>query len=420
MKKIVLLSIALLAGLLIAQAQKNFMLQERFQRQNTSFEYPDFENLQLPKIIKSKSGQDLWNPDTVCLHWWWENNWVQVLSYTYTYDSNNNLITKIERLRDKSINSFTYTYDFNNNILSEQHQRWVNDSWVDGYYHFQYSYTYDSNNNILTKTNGDLYTYTYDFNNNMLTELQQKKVNNSYENSFQKTFTYDSNNNLLTLLSQTWNDNLWVNYKQFVYTYDSDDNIQTLLYQIWENSSWKNYSQFLYTHDSNNNLITELHQSYSNNSWVYSIQYRRTYDENGNGISAECLKWEDERWQPTSNGSAQIGVWLYYNNMQNIVEEVGGDKMTASYKKVSGTDTGIKDVKTESPIQIFSAGKTIHINNQTGKNGVVTVYRIDGVKVVEQTMLSQTTTFEMPVSGFYLVSVRTGDEKPVVEKVVVR
>ena len=82
--------------------------------------------------------------------------------------------------------------------------------------------------------------------------------------------------------------------------------------------------------------------------------------------------------------------------------------------------TSIEEVKTESPIQIYSTGKTIHINNETGKNGVISVYRIDGVKVSEQTMTSQTTTIEIPVSGFYLVSVKEGNEKPVMEKVIVR
>ena len=82
--------------------------------------------------------------------------------------------------------------------------------------------------------------------------------------------------------------------------------------------------------------------------------------------------------------------------------------------------TSIEDVKTSHPIKIYSSEKTIHINNQTEKNVIVSVYRIDGVKVSEQTVTSQTTTIEIPVSGFYLVSVRTGNEKPVMEKVIIR
>ena len=82
--------------------------------------------------------------------------------------------------------------------------------------------------------------------------------------------------------------------------------------------------------------------------------------------------------------------------------------------------TGIEEIKTELPVQIHSAGKTIYVNNRSGKNGVVSVYRIDGVKVVEQTMVNQTSTVEIPVSGFYLVSVKAGNEKLVTKKLIVR
>ena len=82
--------------------------------------------------------------------------------------------------------------------------------------------------------------------------------------------------------------------------------------------------------------------------------------------------------------------------------------------------TGIKEVKTKLPIRIYSAGKTAYVNNETGKTGIVTVYRIDGLKVMERAMVSQTTTLEILAGGFYLVSVKAGNEKPVTAKVIVR
>ena len=107
--------------------------------------------------------------------------------------------------------------------------------------------------------------------------------------------------------------------------------------------------------------------------------------------------------------------------MQSLLEEwIIGDKMTASYVKVSGNDTGIKDVKPTLPVQIYSAGKTIYVSNRTGKAAVVTVYGIDGVKVAEQMMAAQTTAMEVPAVGFYLVSVRAENEKPVTAKVTIR
>ena len=87
--------------------------------------------------------------------------------------------------------------------------------------------------------------------------------------------------------------------------------------------------------------------------------------------------------------------------------------------KITG-DTGTEKVKAALPVEIYSAGKTIQINNRTGKNAVVTVYRIDGVKVMEQTMTVQTTSLEIPVGGFYAVSVKAGNEKPVTAKLIIK
>jgi hypothetical protein len=146
------------------------------------------------------------------------------------------------------------------------------------------------------------------------------------------------------------------------------------------------------------------------------------YDENNNGTSTEWWRWNGENWQPSISGSiySSTTLYLYYDNMQSAIDGWGCDRMTASYIKVSEVDTGIKEVETASPVQIHSAGKTIHVNNATGKNGIITVYRIDGVKVAEQMMASQTTTIEIPAGGFYLVLVKAGDEKPVTAKVIVR
>ena len=106
--------------------------------------------------------------------------------------------------------------------------------------------------------------------------------------------------------------------------------------------------------------------------------------------------------------------------MQDKFSYIYFHKMTASYVKVSGNDTGTEEVKAALPVEIYSAGKTIQVNNRTGKNAVVTVYRIDGVKVMEQTMTGQTTSLEIPVGGFYAVSVKAGNEKPVTAKLIIK
>ena len=430
-RKIVLLSIALImAGFFVATAQNNFMVQERLQRQNARSEYPDFENPKLPTPKKAKSGQNWWMPDTINMF---------PARYTispnsrdiFKYNSHGLLAERISQTHQRD-NSWeneylcTYTYDSNNNLQTILRQRWVNNSWV--YYRtYTYiydsnnnvlndgrsTYTYDSNNNVLTKEwNNSIETYTYDSNNNMLTSRWQIRIDNSLFNYRLQTYTYDSNNNVSTLLHLLYG----TIASLYTYTYNSNNNIQTELWQAWENNSWRSYLLSTYTYDSNNNLITILTQECYNNSNP-RMKRQWVYDENDNCISLEIWDWRDGNWQQINRNCVN---YLYYNNMQSVFEWEECYKMTASYKKVSSGDTGIEDIKTELPVQIYSAGKIIHVNNPAGINAVVTVYGIDGVKVAEQTIVSQTTTIEMPVSGLYLVSVKAGNEKPVAAKLIVR
>ena len=409
MKQIIILSIALLAGFLTAEAQ-------------------DINSLHR----KQAQQQDWWEPDTVqCFN----DMGIFRYIYEYHYNSKELLAVCIEQLHGENYTQTTYTYDSHHILLSKLIQEWDDNSWVNSKL---YTYTYDySNNNLLTGlyqnwvsnswVNVSLDTYTYDPNNNLLTGLYQSWHNNLWVDIYLNSYTYDSDNKKQTRLYQNWENIPGLDSTRFTYTYDFNNNMQTELWQEWKNNSWENYALSTYTYDSNNNLLTDTEQgwNWNTNSWVNSTQYRMTYDENDNGISIEWWIWKEDSWQPSHYGAGLSygNLYLYYNNMQNIFEDragMGGDKMTASYVKVSGNNTGVKDVKSALPVQIYSAGKTIYVSNRTGKAAVATVYGIDGVKVAEQTMLSQAATLEMPVSGFYLVSVRAGNEKPVTAKVRIR
>ena len=379
MGKIVLLSIVLiLAGFLSSAAQNNFMVQERLQRQNANFESSKFLT---PK--KNNSGPDWWEPDTVyCFittgyidrfifkynshglleedtHQYWGNNsWGNDRSntYTYTYDSNNNVFTKATGNNSLS----TYTYDSDNNMLTDLSQNRIDNAWVNSTLR---TYTYDSNNNRLTDLfqkwvnnsweNALLFTYTYDSNNNRLTELPQKWQNDSWVNDWfnAHTYTYDSNNNLLTKLDE-------LNYLS-TYTYDSNNNVLNKLIQDRSDNSWSNMGLITYACDFDNNTVTELWQRWINNSWVNTYQYLRTYDENGNGTSVEFRICLEEGWQPANN--LVSGLKLYYNNMQSYF--FGGDyKMTASYVKVSDINTAIPKPVAPSELNI-----SIYPNPTTGE-----------------------------------------------------
>ena len=411
-------------------------------RKITKYEYNSQGLLEVDTELFQSLHNDLWENGRLC---------------TYTYDLINNKITYIEKIWQNNswVNTqqTTYTYDLNNNLLTVSSQGWKSNNWENLW---SYTYTYDSNNNILTylyenNIRNIQETYTYDSNNHKLTSLRHEQ-NYSMLNITQTTYTYDSNNNMITCLSKVWNNNSWEDSSLITYIYDSNNNLLTELFQRPENSSWKNSQLDIYTYDSNNNMLTHLIQESASNLWInlhlftytydsnnnmtnqlwqrgYSSsnienykEHRMIYDENNNGISAEFYFWIDESWQTlfySVISSDPLRQNFYYNNMQSVIQASGCYKATASYIKVSDF-SGKEEIKTSQPIQIYSAGKTIHINNSNGKNGVVSVYRIDGVKVTEQTIGSQTTTLEIPVSGFYLVSVRAGNEKPVMTKVIIR
>jgi len=480
MKKIVLLSIALtVAGFLSVTAQNNVPIPKQLQRQNASFEYPDYKTPKLPGIEKSNSGQDWWEPDTVYIfreyemvnryiykynshglltednNQYWENNsWKNDGSniYTYTYDSNNNVLTKL--IGNSSL--LVYSYDSNNNMLTELRQNWQNNSWVNI---SQTSYTYDSNNNLLTNlqqnwqndswVNISLTTYTYDSNNNKLSDLSQNWQNNSWVNNNLYTFTYDVNRNLLTELFQTGSNNSWKDFSLHTYTYDSNNSMLTELLQMRENDSWRNGNLRTFTYDSNNNLLTDLYHSWSNDSWqsflLFTYTYDSynnmlswlrqylvndswqnytqclmTYDENGNGASAEYWWWGEESWQPVDD---TIGFMkLYYNNMQSYFAW-GGYKMTASYVKVSDF-TAIKEPPATPELNAISiypnptAGKS-RISNLKLRIKDIQIFNVTGNKIP---LSVEKAGDEIDIShlpaGTYFVQVTT--EKGIVTKKIVK
>jgi len=304
-----------LASFFSAIAQNN--ISNKYEKQNSNFEFSEFKTQEFPSIKTTKSEQDHWLPDTVYCF----TNGSGFNRYIYEYYSQPQgglLALCYEQCQNESpCFLYTFTYDSNYNLLTELWQTGTNNSWEDW---ILYTHSYDFNNNKLTKQrywwNGKLwslnetFTFTYDFNNNLLIEQSLFTVYN---------YTYDSNNNLLTKLEKTMRNNLWENYSLTTYSYDLNNNSKTVLNYNWENDSWIN-----------------------------TTKQEIIYDENGNDISAECWRWENGRWIPSHNSIYYLNttIWLYYNDMHSVIEGRGCDKMIASYKKVSDIFTNIEQVTT--------------------------------------------------------------------------
>ena len=491
MKKKVLLSIALItAGFLSAQAQNIITIPERLQRPNANFEYPNFEKPQSPSIKTSDSGQDWWEPDTInrfsvtdtltpylrdifrynshgllaekTQQYPINNSLRNTSLYTYTYDSNNNVLTLLlqEGENNENYRLYTYTDDSIKNLQTTLVQRWENNSWVNSRL---YTYIYDSNKNLQTTleqiwgnnnswVNDQLYTYIYDSNKNLLSQLYQYWGSNSWVNSvtytcyytydsnnnllskesnvFLETYTYDSNNNILTYSQQIRQNNSWENYQLHTYTYDSNNNVSTLLRQFyWKNNSWSNTFIYTYTYDSNYNLLSILIERWTGNSWVNSEQHQWIYDENDNCISFVVLSWLNGNWQQLDRNNCNI--YLYYNNMQSIFAWDECCKMTASYTKVSDMPTAIEPVATPeiNDISIYPNPTTGELRIKNYELGIKNYeLGIDNVEVFDIYGIKQLSIFNFQFStqidishlpaGIYFVRITT--EKGVITKKIVK
>jgi hypothetical protein len=110
---------------------------------------------------------------------WVSSEWLNELQDSLIYDSENKLVTEIYQSRSGyswgNALKIIYTYNANNYLIRQDYQAWKNYSyWEDD---FKYDFTYDSNNNLLSKVVSgwdwhtqlwsifNLYLFTYDENN---------------------------------------------------------------------------------------------------------------------------------------------------------------------------------------------------------------------------------------------------------------
>ena len=129
-RKILLMSMVLMLAGILATAQNN-TANERFSREIRSFENLEFEKNDFPILKKQKSGEDWWLPDTVYIFQPPHNNIIQ--RQIYQYNQQGLLITEfLQYWQDdtwKHDGQCTYTYDANNNLLTKLHENWGSNPW---------------------------------------------------------------------------------------------------------------------------------------------------------------------------------------------------------------------------------------------------------------------------------------------------
>jgi len=443
MKRISLLSIALILTGFFATAQNNTVWQP-----DTVYIFQPIPEMAVVRRLYQYNQQGLLI--TEAEQYQQDDTWITSGQCKYTYDSKNNLQTKLHENWGswpwETYSKYTYTYDAKNNLLKELvENRGSNDTWANNR---QDVMTYDENDNLLTQLrqswnpytltwrNSTLNTYTYDANNNLLKRFIQTPYdndNNVWRNFSQNVYTYDSNNNRLTDLYQTWADNNthWIDIALYTYTYYSNSNLyefyhngskeeytydtdNNLIYQLtktWQNGNWVNYSQIHYTYDSKNNTQAYLREQWVNNSWVNDLQKLWTYDENDNCTLVENYSFPDGNRHPTD-----IPMYLYYNNMQSSAY-YNAYKVTAIYRKVTQLTTEQEDFVLPA-ISIYpnpTSGQ-LNITNDEQNIQMISIYNLSGIQLFN----TQNTTFDIShlPSGMYFVQIKT--PKGIVTKKIVK
>ncbi len=179
--------------------------------------------------------------------------------YSYTYDSNGNLILDITYLRDGSVlkgeDKIEYSYDLNWNMIQEKDYEWDDDK-------------------------------------------------NDWESTFIVDISYGSNQQPASLITLQWDSDSdeWQKYFKAEVAYNSDGNIQQSTIYMWDSSSdgWLNVGDMELTYDSVGNLIMDITSIFGMKS---KTEY--SYDTNGNFIMEIMSDWDTDNSKWVGNEKAE-------------------------------------------------------------------------------------------------------------------
>lgn len=206
------------------------------------------------------------------------SGWSNSDKHEMYYDEQGNLITGINL--DWNINEWDSAsridYSYNIGMLSQSvFQIYKNNAWTNL---TRSNYTYDSNNNLLTRQveswnndkwqNNNLITY-YSTQNKNDSILFQSWVNNDWQND-KKTVFYYSNNaiDLDSLIAKSWDGFIWLNYLKREFVNDVNHNQIEQLDKVWNADSWLNSIGRFFTYNEFNFIEYVYCEIWYNNQWM--------------------------------------------------------------------------------------------------------------------------------------------------------
>lgn len=183
-----------------------------------------------------------------------------------------------------------YDYDINGNIATVHVQR--SDANGNLMNHYRNSYTYNSNNQLLTKleenpinnTLDSITRYTYHYNTTGDRDTTWVEIFDAYNTrtwrlAYRDVNQYDNNGKLVLELQQSYNSstNSWTEYTRATSFYDPQDRKLTVHYDHFDQFSLTfvpvNRDTIIYT--SNPNTVQHLLQDYDKNSGTYTNEIKR-------------------------------------------------------------------------------------------------------------------------------------------------
>jgi Secretion system C-terminal sorting domain len=207
----------------------------------------------------------------------WESDGYKLL----TYDSYGNLISIfLNSTCSMCSDSREFlAYDGNGNLLVYTYEYWADgiSSWVNV---MKVEFTYDSNNNMLTRLDaeGNWESEEWENKSRNTREYDAEKISMVLDEIWdsekeiwvgrnKSTFTFNSKGYQIESLNQEWIDGEWVNEFRNSYTYNSSGSLSTELYEAWENEEWLSSSKKSNSYDTKNNLLVSVFQKWLNEQW---------------------------------------------------------------------------------------------------------------------------------------------------------
>jgi len=332
----------------------------------------------------------------------WENDF-QSLSTYYDMDS----VTQVTQVWngtewENSDRQF-FIYDGNHNLISYTLQTW-DLGWL---LYIHITYTYDTNNNLTSKIyegpqgvdwfNSYQYINSYDGDNNLIFIIDQRWNGTSWDNDFIYTYTYDSNKNRIGYVAQSWDGTYWVNYSKGASIYNASNNLTYELNQFWNGAGWDNSYRYILTYDGNN-LIKVLNEAWNGFKWVKSRIYYYTYDENNFNVGKSFRDYNEAGDAVTYGDSTHY----YFHTVTDIEDLIADESNIIVHPNPSNGKFTVSSPRPLGAIEIYDMnGKKVFESgsafDQTSRDidltrygtGVYIIKLNDGIKTIGRKVVVQ-------------------------------